>query len=372
MKAILALSADPITYGHIDVIKRALEIFSPLIVAIGVNPDKRYTFSLKKREELAKKALQGLNVEVVSFSGLLVDFAKLNCIKTIVRSVRDAADFNYEKMLHDINASQKQGIDTVLFFARQALTHISSSAVKELQKNHGSIIEYVPLAVKDALERQISGQKLIGVTGEIGAGKSFVTVELGKIHPITNIDMDVLGRKILTEYYEPLFLETRAKLVDKIGSGILESTESLKINPKKLTTRMFQDVNALAHFNELMLEPTLVAFRRELAGKSGTIFVNSALLVESDLGYLTNNNTLLIKAKMDVRIKRLDHRGYSAEEIKARIKSQLDSDKKFAALNHEIKRTSYGKIVIFDNTDPTATDFEKLALELNKSFELWE
>jgi pantetheine-phosphate adenylyltransferase len=365
MKAILALSADPVTNGHIDVIKRAREIFPSLIVAIGINPDKKYTFDLAKRENLTKEALLGLDVEVVSFPGLLVDFAKLNSIKTIVRSVRDSTDFNYEKMLNDINLSQKQGIDTVLFFARQSLTHISSTAVKELQKHHGSIVEYVPLVVKQALEEQISKQFLIGITGEIGAGKSFVTNELMTRNVYTNIDMDDLGRKILTEYREPLFIETRQKLLEKIGSEIMGPLDRPGepcsiINTKILTNLMFRDPRVLNIFNEIMNEPILFALRKALHGLTGKILINSALIAEAGVSYLTNNNIILVKADLGIRIERLKKRGYSPDEIKNRINAQMSWGEKFQHIENKIKESGHGKVIVFDNTSPSEQNFNNL------------
>jgi len=373
MKAILALSADPITYGHIDVIKRAREMFSPLLVAIGVNPDKKYLFDLNVREQLAREALRGFDgVEIVSFQGLLIDFAKLNGVKTIIRSVRDSTDFNYEKMLNDINISQKQGIDTIIFFARQELTHISSSAVKELQKHHGSIVEYVPLNVKQALEKRISDQFLLGITGEIGAGKSFVSDMIGTFKPITILDLDVFGRKILTEYTQPLYVETREKLVSKIGSDILESKNDWRINPKKLTSRMFKDRETLRLFNEIMTEPTLFALRQNLINAKGVVFIGSALMAEGNLSYLTNNNVLLIKANSKVRDERLHKRGYLMEEIASRTSSQFNFEKKYETIHNKINETGHGTVVIFDNSHSVESDFHKLIETLQNIYHLWE
>ena len=211
MRAVLALSGDPITNGHLDVINRASSIFDELIVAIGINPDKKYTFNLEERTELTRDAISNFSIKVISFTGLLIDFAKLNNVDVIIRSIRNVTDYNYEQMLNDINRSQELGIETTTLFAKQNLTHISSSAVKELQKHHGDVSNYVPVNVKDALERKISNQVLIGITGGIACGKSFVTKTIMQFININNrlkldvhnIDLDQISREILTRAKDP-------------------------------------------------------------------------------------------------------------------------------------------------------------------------
>lgn len=394
MKAVIALSADPITNGHIDVIQRARAIFPKLIVAIGINSDKKYTFNLATRERLAKEALKNLDVTVTSFSGLLVDFVKLNCAKTIVRSIRNSIDYNYEKILYDVNTSQKYGIDTVLFFSQQNLAHVSSTVVKELQKNYGNVVDFVPLVVKESLEQEISNQYLIGVTGEIGAGKSHVTKQLQKIanfdsvfsailcHPgvpmVHNIDMDDLGRKILTEYTEPYYLETRAKLVAAINHAknyivndsynICIECSTYKIDLKKLTAMMFLDSKILAIFNEIMLEPTLMAFRQSLKSKQGLIFVNSALFAEADMTRLTNNNIILVRASQQIRIDRLKKRGYSNDEVNLRMKAQMNYENKLEKINERIRKDQYGTVLPFNNDSATETEIQDLYLKILNIF----
>jgi len=174
-KAIYALSADPITYGHIDIVERAADIFDEVLVRIGVNADKNYMFSEEERVEMARKALEGLpNVNVDSFRGLLVDYAYEQGVDTIVKGVRNDADRSYEDTLIKIGKTQQPSIETKLLEARPELAHISSSAVKAIQKEQGLIHEYVPLHVKQGLEARVSGQYIVGVSGEIGCGKSYV------------------------------------------------------------------------------------------------------------------------------------------------------------------------------------------------------
>lgn len=373
MKALLALSADPLTNGHIDVITRASKIFDPLVVAIGINPDKRYTFDIHERESLAKAALINLkNVQVTFFKGLLVDFAKLNNFKIIVRSVRNTPDFDYEKILHDINLSQQQyDIETILLFARPELSHISSSAVKELQKNHGDISKYVPISIKAALERKISKHFLIGVTGGIGSGKSFITRTLINIFKQQNInacsiDLDDIGKSILIELDDPFYVSIRKKLIEKIGHHI-EISHS-KIDIKVLTTEMFSNKKALTIFNEIMKEPTIFRLRQLLSDKQEYVFVNSALFAEANLSHLVNNNIICIDADDTLRKIRLQDRNYSNEEISSRISSQLThKDRVFTLENHA---KDYGKILQFVNNNAYMPEITTLSNDILNYYKL--
>jgi len=375
MKAILSISADPVTYGHIDVIRRAKKVFDELIVVIAINPDKKYTFTLEEREDLTRNALIGMNVQVASYSGLLVDFARLNDVKLIIRSLRDAQDYNYEKMLNDVNSSQQLGIDTVVFFAQQSLNHVSSSTVKELQKHHGSLHEYVPLVVKEALERKMSEQVLIGITGDIGAGKSYITnLFLNFANDLvrdagltcTNIDMDAIARKILTELSEPLFISTRQRLIERFND-ITNSNNDTFIDVKKLTNIIFKEESALQDYNKIMEEPIIFQFRHELKGLKGLIFVNCALIAEAGISYLTNNNVIIIKADTKVRIERLRQRGYLQNEINDRLGRQFSFDQKVATIKSCIGLANHGNLLMFDNSDASITsirDFFKQVLQI--------
>lgn len=360
MKAVIALSGDPLTNGHIDVIKRASTIFKPLVVAIGINPDKKYTFSLEERENLARQALSNLDVVVTSFSGLLIDFAKLNDIQIIIRSVRNTPDYNYEQMLNDINHSQELGVETITLFAKQNLTHVSSSAVKELQKHHGDISEYVPVSIKDALERKISKQTIIGVTGGIGSGKSFVTskfLDLCKTKNISahNIDLDQIGRDILTKLDNLYFISIRQRLITEFGKRIMTETSSTPfcINLRNLTNEMFANKENLAIFNSIMKEPTVFQFRQSLNNLTGIIFVNSALLVESDLMYLSNFNIINVVANDHIKKERLIKRGYSIEKIEKVLSSQISKETRINILELQIKNNNYGNVFTLENDEMT-------------------
>ena len=138
MKVLYPLSADPITNGHLDIIKRASRLYEQVVVAIAQNLNKKYTFELWERLQMVEMAIKVkgfTNVEVVSYKGLTVDFAWENTISTIIKGVRNIDDYKNEVNQYLVSSSQKLGIELVPFFGHKDKMHISSSAVKELVLN---------------------------------------------------------------------------------------------------------------------------------------------------------------------------------------------------------------------------------------------
>jgi pantetheine-phosphate adenylyltransferase len=354
--AAMPFSADPITHGHVEMIRRSLEIADHVVAAIGTNADKvgKYLFKQEEREFLTKKVLSqfGDRVSVKSFSGLLTDFVYKNNIKTIIRGSRGLLDSAFEQMISDINRASNSGIETIMMFADQKMSHISSSAAKEIQKNFGTnILEYVPMIVKQALEEKLSHQFRIGVTGEIGAGKSEVTRKLQELRIIENIDLDQIGREILTKAKDPVYDSLREKLVNcfsHTGEGEIETSNGF-IDIKKLTNLIFEVKGMRKLFDELMRDPMYLMLREKISALHGLIFINSALLVESNMLDFVNNNVILIKADKNIRIERLKKRGYSLREIDNRIHAQLDGDTKLCFIREKIQEAGHGKVVVYEN-----------------------
>lgn len=130
--ALFAGSFDPFTLGHYDIVCRALQLFDRVVIAIGNNDKKHTLFSLEQRITMLQNFFSSNDrVEVCSYSGLTVDFARQIKASVLVRGIRSAADYEYERTLADVN-QHLMGIDTVLLFTSQALSHISSSIVREL------------------------------------------------------------------------------------------------------------------------------------------------------------------------------------------------------------------------------------------------
>lgn len=354
-KAMYAFSGDPITYGHINIIERASKAFDNVVVGIGINPSKKYTFNLEERTEMAQRALAKFqNIEVASFRGLLVDYAYENNIGVIVKGVRNTADFDYENILHQVGESQKLGIDTHILFAKPELAHISSSVVKEIQKEQGLIHGYVPLYVKQCLEDRISGQHIIGITGEIGAGKSYISkrfVELGHERglEVHNIELDHIGHQIIGELKESRYEEVRSKIVEAFGESVRKKDGT--IDRQSLGEIVFNNPDALKKLNGIMSIPLSVRLRKELYGKKGLILYNAALIAESNMSHLCNNNTVLVYADKQTQKTRLSSKNITPDQMQRRLQSQFNFKEKKNKLEETIERDAQGKVWVIDNSE---------------------
>ncbi len=146
---------DPVTYGHLDIIKRVLKIFDKLIVAVGENKDKNPFFSAEDRVSMIKGVTKGLNVEVESFDGLLVDYAKKKKCNTIIRSLRAVSDFEYEFQMNVLNKKLNPEIETLFFMTDKEYFYLSSSMVKELARKGGDVSRLVPEVVRKRLKGKV-------------------------------------------------------------------------------------------------------------------------------------------------------------------------------------------------------------------------
>ena len=149
-------SFDPITYGHIDIIKRSAQLFDEVIVAILVNPDKKYLFTLEEREEMINESIKDFNnVKVDSFSGLLVNYAKKVNSTVIVRGLRAVSDFEYEMQLTFMNKALDDNIETFYMMANKQYSFISSSIVKGVSGFGADLSKFVPKHVEERLEKKV-------------------------------------------------------------------------------------------------------------------------------------------------------------------------------------------------------------------------
>lgn len=150
-KGIYAGSFDPVTKGHVDVIRRAAGLYDTLVVAVGNNPAKRYLFDLEQRCSLVRAALSDVdNLEVVGFSGLLVDAAKEHGATVIVRGLRAVSDFELE-FRNGLANRDLTGVETVFLLSDPQYIYVSSSLVKEIHHHGGDVSRYVPDVVLNAL-----------------------------------------------------------------------------------------------------------------------------------------------------------------------------------------------------------------------------
>ncbi len=146
---------DPITNGHIDVVRRASKLFERVIVGVAINPGKAPTFSLEQRVALAQESLQSIDrVEVCGFEGLLVDFAKEKGAQVILRGLRAVSDFEHEFQLASMNRRMEPEVETLFLTPAEQYTFISSSLVREIAVLGGDVSEFVPACVAKMLRQR--------------------------------------------------------------------------------------------------------------------------------------------------------------------------------------------------------------------------
>lgn len=148
-------SFDPITLGHLDVLKDGAHMFDKVIITVSNNISKHALLSVGERKELIRQSVADIpNVEVDSFDGLTVEYAKKVGATILLRGLRAVSDFEYEMQLSQTNRSLSEDIKTVFLITRPEYNFISSSSVKEILKNDGDISKFVPKPVSDYLQNK--------------------------------------------------------------------------------------------------------------------------------------------------------------------------------------------------------------------------
>ena len=141
-------SFDPFTSGHLNILSRALTMFDEVVVAVGVNQDKRGFFSMEQREDIIRQATRGMKgVRIIHYDGLTVDICREEGIRHIVRGVRNMTDFDNEQAIADANRHLAPEIDTIIIPTSQEYSHISSSAVRDVIRHKGDTSQFIPEGV---------------------------------------------------------------------------------------------------------------------------------------------------------------------------------------------------------------------------------
>jgi pantetheine-phosphate adenylyltransferase len=162
-RAVYAGSFDPVTHGHLDIIRRGSSLYPDLIVAVGDNPRKKYLFTAEERRKMVEEALADLkNIRVVRFEGLLINFTKSQSAGVILRGLRATTDFEYEFQLGLANRDLCPQIETVFLLTEASNIFISSSTAKEIAMAGGPVDRYVPKSVGKRL------YEIFGVTPPAG------------------------------------------------------------------------------------------------------------------------------------------------------------------------------------------------------------
>ena len=152
-------SFDPITLGHMDIIRRAAHLVDRLVIGVTTNASKSPMFSLEERLDMVRREVADIapNVDVVEFDSLLMDFAEAQGASLILRGLRAVADFEYEFQMAGMNQQLNDDIETVFLMADVSLQPIASNLVKEIARYGGAIEKFVPPAVAEDVRRHLNG-----------------------------------------------------------------------------------------------------------------------------------------------------------------------------------------------------------------------
>ncbi len=151
---------DPITIGHINIIKRALRIFDKVIIAVSEDTVKKTLFTVEERVKMIKEALKGYkNVEIETFKGLLMDYAKKKGINTILRGLRTVQDFEYELQMALANKKLNPQCETIFMMTEGAYSYFSSSLIKEIASLKGNVKSMVPSSVEKMIKKKFFNKK---------------------------------------------------------------------------------------------------------------------------------------------------------------------------------------------------------------------
>jgi pantetheine-phosphate adenylyltransferase len=150
-------SFDPITYGHLDIIDRGLEVFDELVVAVARNSEKKGLFSIEERLEMLRRTVGDKpRLRVDTFEGLLVEYVARQGSRVILRGLRAVSDFEYEFQIAQMNHTVQEKVETLFMMTSVPFGYLSSSIVKEVASLKGPIDTFVPPAVREALEKKFA------------------------------------------------------------------------------------------------------------------------------------------------------------------------------------------------------------------------
>lgn len=153
--AIYAGTFDPITLGHLDVVQRAAKVVDKLILAVAVSSRKQPLFTLEERMDLARASVKDIgNVEVDSFDGLLVDYARSRGVRLLIRGLRAFSDFEFEFQMALTNRKLAPDIETLFLMPNEDYSYISSSTIREVAHYGGRVADFVPPPVREALAQK--------------------------------------------------------------------------------------------------------------------------------------------------------------------------------------------------------------------------
>lgn len=379
-KAVYVLSADPMHYGHVQNLRGGMEFgnFDKVYVGIGVNSDKKYLFDKDQKVSLAKKTLEanGFNLDkivVETFEGLARNYAARKGAKYIIRGSRNPTDFAYERELADYH--EKYGLTTVVVPATKETQGMSSTMAKAIAKEGGMTHEYVHPMTKQALEEKLRGYSLVGVTGNMGAGKTTFCKNLTqyavkKGMEVNHLDFDRLVHSL---YYrqDGLGEQVRDGIKEEFGEDLFEKDN---LNRKKLAGIVFGDDDKRQKLAEILMQPAVMALEDTLRDMKGIVLVDAAYMTEYNMLPLVNNNVVLVNCNEEERLARILKRdGITKEQLEERVKAQQSYEVKKKNILEKQEKDKFGFFYEVDTTEGlNEADYESLFQKLNTNFPLFK
>ncbi|MGI6681129.1 MAG: dephospho-CoA kinase [Bdellovibrionota bacterium] len=222
------------------------------------------------------------------------------------------------------------------------------------------------------MKTDISKKQIIGITGEIGSGKSYISNIIKKICDKKGIlchtlEFDHIGHEILGTLEAAYYKEIRKKLIETFGNSIRKDNDF--IDRRELSKIVFKDKKALETLNKIMREPLIKRLNELIENLNGLILIIGALIIDFDLPWLCDNNIILVETSKELQQERLLERNLTKEEIEKRKDSQLSNKEKYNKMLKIIKKDGFGKIVNFKNNNASESEIEELLSEILKKEE---
>jgi pantetheine-phosphate adenylyltransferase len=155
-KVIYPGTFDPVTYGHIDIVKRAVDLFDKVVITVAINPTKQPLFTTEERVSMLKESLKEFEskVDIDSFDGLLVEHAKQVGAQAIIRGLRQISDFEFEFQMALMNRKLSGDITTIFLMPHERYTYLNSTVIRNLASLHADVSSFVPPNVQEALKKK--------------------------------------------------------------------------------------------------------------------------------------------------------------------------------------------------------------------------
>lgn len=305
-RGLVALSADPITYGHLDLIGRAAAKCRELVVLIANNDRKlgSYSFTLPERVAMAERAIRDTtvrNARVVGSGGLLVDVYLREGCDRLFRGVRNEKDVDFEEEQATLNCMILPAIQGRFEFiqADPKLRLVSSTLVKAFVQLRLDVDRFAPMFVKQALEERMLGQYRVTVTGGIAVGKSWVASELARQAKADGIDATHINvDQLLRDLYDedsPGAQDVRDEIARRWGEAALAPGRKT-VDRKVFAERLFRpgaDADRRI-VTDLTMPHVARKYREALAAAKGLVVLEWAQTAEMDMGPWTNNNVIIV------------------------------------------------------------------------------